>query len=100
LSWKKILIGFRPFEKLRKKQEREDAIMKWIFFFFTKKMKLLSVFFIKIFFKITEIFFRFFFKIFGQAGGLEFVLEIKEFGVETSTFVMINLYRSLIRWKN
>jgi hypothetical protein len=31
LSWKEILIGFRPFEKLRKKQEREDATMKWIF---------------------------------------------------------------------
>jgi len=40
---KKILIGFRPIEKLRKKQEREDATMKWnFFFFFTKKMKLLT----------------------------------------------------------
>ena len=39
---KKILIGFRPFEKLRKKQEREDATMKWNLFFLTKKMKLLT----------------------------------------------------------
>jgi len=31
LSWKKLLIGFRPFEKLRKKHEREDATMMWNF---------------------------------------------------------------------
>jgi hypothetical protein len=42
LSWKKMLIGFRPIEKLRKKQEREDATMKWNFFFLTIKMKLLA----------------------------------------------------------
>jgi len=30
-----------------------------------------------------------------SGGVLEFELEIKEFGVETSTFVMINLYLSL-----
>ena len=41
LSWKEMLIEFRPIEKLRKKQEREDATMKWNFFL-TIKMKLLA----------------------------------------------------------
>jgi hypothetical protein len=39
---KKILIGFRPIEKLRKKTRERGCDYEVDFFFFTKKMKLLT----------------------------------------------------------